>query len=134
MKYGILISLFFMIMNSVAMDAKVDWESEYKAYAQRRCEAYSGTEREMLKELADVAVQKENPQRYELVAQRLKEIYEYSDKIEKCYNFLGCAIELLNPSKTIHLDFDKNNSSVYDIYEKINYRVEDGPSEEDSDI
>ena len=58
MKYGILISLFLMITNCVAMDAEVDWESKYKAYAQRRCEAFTGTEREMLEKLAEVAAQK----------------------------------------------------------------------------
>ena len=66
-----------MITNCVAMDAGVDWESKYKAYAQRRCEAFKETERKMLKELADIAIQKENPHRYELVAQCLEKIYEW---------------------------------------------------------
>ncbi|MBR1734469.1 MAG: hypothetical protein IJ730_03330 [Alphaproteobacteria bacterium] len=58
MKYGILISLFFTITNCIAMDAEVDWESKYKAYAQRRCETFKETERKMLKKLADIAIQK----------------------------------------------------------------------------
>ena len=106
MKYGILISLFFTITNCVAMDVEVDWESKYKTYAQRRCEAFTGTEQEMLKELADLAAQKENAQRYELIAQCLEKIYEYSYKTEKWYNFLGCSIQLLDPSNTFHLGFN----------------------------
>ena len=71
MKYGILISLFFMIMNSVAMDAKVDWKSEYKAYAQGWCECFSGKEQEILQKLSKAVVHKENNDRYEFVAQCL---------------------------------------------------------------
>lgn len=134
MKYGILISLFLMITNCVAMDAEVDWESEYKAYAQRRCEAFPETEQKMLKELADVAAQKENSQRYELVAQCLEKIYEYSKKSERELNFLGCSISLLDPSNTFHRDLNQNNPLLVDILEKINYQVDDGPSEDDSDI
>ena len=134
MKYGILISLFLMITNCVAMDAEVDWESKYKAYAQRRCEAFTGTEREMLEKLADVAAQKENAQRYELVAQCLEKIYEYSYKPEKWYNFLETTGSLLDPHKTFHLDFDDTNRWVIDILDKIDYRISDGPSEDDSDV
>lgn len=134
MKYGILISLFLMITNCVAMDVEVDWASKYKAYAKGRCEAFTGTEREMLKELADIAVQKENPQRYELVVQCLEKIYEYSYKAEKWYSFLGCSTQLLDPSNTFHLDFNLKAPLLKDIIRKIGYQVDDRPSEDDSDI
>ena len=134
MKYGIFISLFLMITNCVAMDAEVDWESKYKAYAKGRCEAFTGTEQEMLKELADVAVQKENPKRDELVAQCLEKIYKHSDETEKWYTFLGCSVELLDPSNTFHLDFNLKAPLLKDIIRKIGDQVDDGPSEDDSDI
>ena len=129
MKYRLLLISLFYTINCIAMDIPVDLV-KYNEYVQRRCQAFSGIEREKLQKLANVVVQKENPKRYELVAICLKEIYEHSKQLD----FLGCAIELLNPSKTIHLDFNKDNSSVSDIYEKINYPLEDGPSEDDSDI
>ena len=132
MKYGIIASLAFMISNCIAMDNTVDWTNEYKKYAQSWYECFSGTEREMLKKLSDIVAQKENDKRYELVAQCLKEIYEYSERSEKELNFLGCSISLLDPSNTFHRDFNQNNPLLIDILDKINYQVGDGP--EDSDI
>ena len=117
-------------MDSIATDINVD-VVKYNAYAQKRYEVFSGTEREKLKELADLVVQKENPKRYELAAQCLKEIYEYSKQSDNWYNFLGCAVELLNPSQKVHLDFKKDNPLINDIYEKINYPLEDGHSDDD---
>ena len=87
-----------MITNGVAMDVKVDWESKYKAYARRRCEDFSGTERKMLEKLADVVVQKGNPKRYELVAQFLEKIYKHSNETDKWYNFLETTGSLLTRS------------------------------------
>ncbi len=116
----------------MAMD--IELVNKYEKYAKSWCECFRGQEREMLQKLSKAVVQKENSQRYELVAQCLKEIYEYSEKSERELNFLGCSISLLDPSNTFHRDLNQNNPLLVDILEKINYRVEDGPSEDDSDI
>ena len=129
MKYGIIASLAFMISNCIAMDNTVDWTNEYKKYANNLTLVLEGG---MLQKLSDIVAQKENDKRYELVAQCLKEIYEYSERSEKELNFLGCSISLLDPSNTFHRDFNQNNPLLIDILDKINYQVGDGP--EDSDI
>ena len=61
-----------------------------------------------------------------------KKYMNIAKKSEKELTFLGCSISLLDPSNTFHRDLNQNNPLLVDILEKINYRVEDGPSEEGS--
>ncbi len=134
MKYGILISLFLMITNCVAMDAEVDWTNEYKKHAQIWYKGFPEKEQEMLRNLSEIIAKKEDLERYELAAQCFKQIYDYSKQSKRRFDFLESSIGLLDSRNTFHRDFDMKHVLVKEILKTIESQIEDGPSEDDSDI
>ena len=134
MKYLFLIISFFMIMNSVAMDVNIDWTNEYKKHAQIWYRSFPQKEQEMLQDLSEIVAEKENTERYKLAAQYLNRIYDYSKQSKKRFDFLESSIGLLDSRNTFHRDFDMKHVLVKEILKTIESQIEDGPSEDDSDI
>ena len=77
---------------------------------------------------------KKNPERYKLAAQYLNRIYDYSKQSKKRFDFLESSIGLLDSRNTFHRDFDMKHVLVKEILKTIESQIEDGPSEDDSDI
>ena len=129
-----IVGLLLGMTNCIAMNDSInqaeittDYVKRYQKFALKICNAFTGKEHELLCKLSEVFPQKENNERYKLVAQCLKEILDYRHQSEKKLTFLTLSGHLLDFDNTFHLDFDENHPLVKDFIEKLDVLTMDGP-------